>query len=195
MKAINKIYITVIAFISAFVILLVFGIMPILRGLATASDKIISQKATLEVFQARLKNIDYFNKKKPSYKPSLDRLASCFVRQEAPVGFIEFLEKEADSLNLLIKISPARSSANKDIPSNWGKIWLAVSVNGSFSNCLKFIDRLEHSEYLLDISQVNIKKEIEKSGQNTQSQSESGNLGEISVDMLLTAFSNKNYPK
>lgn len=179
----NKIYLILIVWIIIFGLLLRFGIFSLAKELNRTSEEFAFQKKALELFQLRVEDFKNFQKNYSFYQTIIKKIENSFVNQEAPINFIKFLEKEAENLNLSKEISPL------SIPQRETDIWLpiafSVALGGPFSDCLKFLERLEQSHWLIEISQLNIKRVEEKEKKKFESLS----IGEVTFNITLKTFS------
>ena len=156
----KKIYITLLCFVIVFGILIKFGILPSIEALKRNSQALSLQKKALNLFQSQVEDLKNFQKEFSQYQPILEKVNHSFVAREAPINVIEFLEEEARNLNLPIEISPLIITQKKTDP--WVPVAFSISFAGTFPNCLRFLERLEQSLWLIEISQLNIERISEK---------------------------------
>jgi hypothetical protein len=181
----KKIYFTLFCFAVILGVLIRIEVLPLLKQLERNSEFFSLQKKALTVFQAQLESFKNFQKDLPLYQSVLERVEKSFVAKDAPIEFIEFLEKEARTFNLFIKISPSEALPTKEDP--WIPVGFSVSVGGEFSNCLKFLERLEKSPFLIAISQLNIVRISEKNLRLKEF--ENLKPGDVSLRLNLKVFS------
>ena len=179
----RKIYITSLCFLIIFSLAIIFGILPLLAELKKSSELLDFQKKALNLFQSQLIDLENFQQKYSLYQPTLERIEKSFVSPEAPVLFVEFLEEEAQKSDIEIEISPLTLSPAKTDP--WQNIGFQVFIGGPFPNCLKFLERLEQSSWLVEIFQLNIHR-IEEGGREKRLE---GLLpGDVSFNISLKTF-------
>jgi len=160
MTAKRKIYIISICFLVIFVVAIIFGVTPLLKEIKKSSENLVFQKRALNLFQSQLVDLENFQKNYSLYQPTLERIEKSFVASEAPIDFIEFLEREAQKSGLKIEISPLTLSLIKTDP--WWSTGFRVFVGGSFPSCLRFLEILEQAPYLIEIFQLDIERIGEK---------------------------------
>ena len=97
---------------------------------------------------------DLFGKEKEKF----NKVESLFIDPEMPVEFINFLEKTAKDQNLSIDLSISPSPIGKDL---WPAIGFQINLAGFSPDVFKFLEKLSHSRYLIDIQSLEISK-IEK---------------------------------
>ncbi|MBZ9572717.1 hypothetical protein KJA17_00775 [Patescibacteria group bacterium] len=182
MTAKRKIYIISICFFVIFTLAIIFGITPLVGEIKKSSENLIFQKRAFNLFQSQLKDLENFQKNYSLYQSTLERIEKSFVVLEAPIDFIEFLEKEAQKSDLKIEISPLTLPPAETDP--WGSTGFQISVGGPFPSCLKFLERLERSPYLVEIFQLNIERIEEKGNRRFEGLSP----GDVSFNIALKAF-------
>ncbi len=141
------------------VILTVFLIFFLGGKIKDNSDKIIEIRKEIIISQGESGDVSQIKREFGKIKPNLDKIDNLFVDSEAPVKFIEFLEKTAARTNAVIEINP---SAVKE-ESVWEGIGFQLRITGSPDSCLRFLDKLESSFYLTKIGSVSISKIEEES--------------------------------
>ena len=183
----QKIYLTLVLFGAMFLILIIFGFLPFFKKVKTISQEFNLEKNTLDLVQTQLEELKDFQRKASSYHPFLEELQKLFVVEDAPISFIEFLEKEAKTSQLSLKINPLNIKPSEADP--WIPVSFSVSLGGSFPSCLRFLDRLENSPWLVDIFQLNVERVSKKS--SWQRKFESLQPGDVYFNLSLKAFSGK----
>lgn len=184
MTAKRKIYVTTICFLVIFVLAVIFGILPSMVEIKKSSENLVFQKRILDLFQQQLMNLEDFQENYSFYQPTLERIEKSFVVSEAPIDFIEFLEREAQKAGLELEIYPLTLPlAETDL---WKSSGLRIMIGGSFSSCSRFLERLEQSPYLLEIFQLNIERIGEK---GPGKKFETLTLGDVTFNINLKTFS------
>lgn len=112
------------------------------QGRLTKLDLTIQElKNTQAILNREAQNIAGFN--------------DLFADSENPIAFIEFLEQEAERLELTAKISPC---VPQKIPGDpWASMDLQLSLVGLPQNFLRFLEKLEAAPYLIEISGLNVR--------------------------------------
>ena len=78
------------------------------------------------------------------------------VSLDVPVKLIEFLEDTANDSSLYINISPV--SLKKVYDDLWDFVSFRLNLFGSYSNFMKFFEKLESSPFLIEIQDLSIKR-------------------------------------
>ena len=148
------------------VALLLFSIVfPLLQEVKLNSQELRHQKKMLAALQQQLDGLASLKKDYLALGQDLARIEELFVDKEAPIDFIEFLERQAQGLDLALEILPLRLQASQD--DFWQPLGFQILVAGSFPSCLKFLEKLEASPFLLRFESIDInrfsKREIQYS--------------------------------
>ncbi len=150
----RKLYLTFAVFGCIFAALIICGILPLFTKVRDNSRDLVRQKTALNLFQAQLSSLADFQKKYPLYQEYLTKIKNSFVDPTAPINFMEFLEAQAEKAGLRIKISALSSSQTS--PGFWLSTQLEISLAGSLKNCLRFLEELQHSPWLVEIFELSI---------------------------------------
>lgn len=175
----KKIYIITIFFIGFFIASTVFFIIPLIKSIEKDSHDLVAIKGDRDFFSEEKKNIQKFESVFIEIEPNFNKTNDLFVNSEIPIEFINYLEKTALDSNVSIKILPS-VDINKSVSNLWSYLVFSLEGSGSFNDFSRFIEKLENSRYLIQIQNLNIKKEI--------SFQENSNK-EIEASFLLKVFS------
>ncbi len=158
-KRINS---SVTIFIVLILLTVVFVIFPLSREIKSNSRELVFQKESSTALQAKILNLEKFKVLRKSLEEFLEKTQGLFVNSSLPIEFINFLETISGRCQVQIEISPP--SAGKIEKDPWPSLTFQISLTGSFSNFLKFLEKLENSPYLVEIQNVNISKATKKGG-------------------------------
>lgn len=141
--------------IITLILILVF-IYPLFKGAKLNSLELISVKKELALFQDKAGGIEKLKTTYKKIEPDLEKIDQLFIDSEVPVNLIEFLEKTAKGSGLLIKISPTSlKPVEQDL---WNSITFRLTLIGSFTNFLRFLEKTEASAYLIEIQDLFVKR-------------------------------------
>lgn len=139
------------------VLLIVFVIYPSFIQIKKISEDFVEEKRKLILFEKEMENLKGIESLYKKYQPNLEKIDQLFINPEFPIEFIESLEKKAQEFQLgKIEISPLPRKEIKTDP--WPSLSFQISLSGSFPNFLRFFEKLENSPYLIEISNLNLKK-------------------------------------
>jgi len=159
----KKIYIS-LGFFSAAVLVFVFLIVyPLLADIKKDSQDFILQKNSFAELQLREENFKKLRDFYQSHQEELKKIDDLFIDSETPIEFIEFLEKEAKKSSLAIEVFTNYSKKSES--EKWNFSNYQLSVRGSFPNTLRFLGKIETAPYLIEISNLDIRK---MSGENLE---------------------------
>ena len=156
----KKIYISLCLFTAAALVFAFFVIHPLLTQIRENSSNFVLQKNSFAELQEREANFKKLKNFYQTYEQDLKRIDALFINSSDPVeftAFMEFLENDAKDCGLSIEIlSLPVKKAESDA---WNFNNYQLSLEGSFSNVLKFLEKLENAPYLIEISNLNTKKD------------------------------------
>ena len=159
MKTVSRINLSIIVFLVLAVSILIFGVYPIFKDIEKNSEELVNQKKELVILEAQITNLEKFKIVYKNLEEILERIQGLFVDARVPVDFIRFLENTAESSSLDISISP--TSSGKFGSDYWQSLIFQISSSGSFSNFLRFLEKLENNPYLIEVQSLNISRDGE----------------------------------
>lgn len=183
----RKIYLTLLSFAILCILIMGFGFSPIFSSIKNSAQDLALKKATLELLESRLSSSKQFQENYPILKRELSKIEDSFIALEAPIGFMEFLESEAQKTNLEMVVSPLSFLSTGSDP--WSSVGFRVMVGGRFSDCSRFLERLEQSPWLIEIYRLNIERISERVKGATALKNLT--IGNVVFTFHLKAFSGK----
>jgi hypothetical protein len=156
MKPKNKIILSVsimIVLATAFIIFLVY---PLFLELEKYSENILLQKEKLADLDVKAGSLENFKTIKSQIEPNLKKAESLFIDKDLPLGFINFLEKTSRDYQLSLGLSS--SPLNNPQNGTWPFFVFQITNSGAFSNFLKFLEKLENSNYLIEIQSLGVSR-------------------------------------
>ncbi|MDP2672675.1 MAG: hypothetical protein Q8O84_02590 [Nanoarchaeota archaeon] len=142
MKIEAKIKISLSAIIILCLVFIVFLIWPLLKDIKKSSSDISEQKQKLLLLESKSKNLEKFQNRYVDIEPT----EAFFVKADLPVDFIRFLERTSKDSDITAKISLSSGTYQ-------------IAVAGSFPNFLRFLERLQNSQYLIEIGNFNVARQ------------------------------------
>jgi len=134
--------------------------LPILNEIRSISKEFQSIKENQNFLHLQINEIKKFNQALDSYKPAFRRADEIFIDPQAPIDFINFLEKKPQELNISLQTS---SISLPQIQSeSLTEITFDVIIHGPFINFLKFLKTIENSHYLIVIEDIVISEMTER---------------------------------
>lgn len=129
---------------------------PVFQGIRNFSNQFVVERNNLFSIESKIKDLEKFRAEYANISPDLARAESLFVNAELPVDFIRFLEENSQSSGINLKISPSASVA---IPGDlWKSSVFQLTLAGSYSGVLRFIDKLENGPYLIGFQNFSLSK-------------------------------------
>jgi len=152
----KKIYLTLIIFSLLIILMIVFVVFPLFRGIKNNSKELIVQKEKFVALEAKITNLEKFKVLYAELQHFLKEIDNLFVDSGVPIEFISFLEKTSEKSQLKIEILP--TSDKKMEKDFWPYLAFQITSTGSFPNFLKFLEKLENGPYLVEVQNVSIGK-------------------------------------
>jgi len=159
-KFISKIQFLILILVVLFILLAVFVIYPIFKDIKAKSQELVSQKEKLVILESTVMNLEKFRVLYQDLDKILDKIDSLFINSELPVDFISFLERTSGECSIESEIS--LGGVGKSEKSLWTPVNFQITVKGSSSNFLKFLEKLENSPYLIDIQKLTVNRSNEE---------------------------------
>jgi len=156
----HKIYLTSIIFIALFCAE-IFGLIPFLFSkINSTSVNLAKERQNLEVVQKNAREAAAAEDKYQAIKPHLDEISKSLLDRGEVLDFIMVLEKVASETGnqsdiLVITNNSGTKAAEKKEADK--AMRFQVSLNGSFSNLVKFLSKVENMPYLNDIDGIQIR--------------------------------------
>jgi len=151
----KKIIVVSIIFGIIVIILLCFVIYPLLSRVKKNSQEFILAKKELVSFKAETEEFEQSKEVYRSLKTDLEKIDQLFINPDVPIDLIKFWRKTAKDSGTLIDISPTSLGAKETVL--WDSIGFRLDLIGSFSNFLKFLEKIETAPYLIEIQNLSAK--------------------------------------
>ncbi len=150
----NKIKLSIFSFSVILILIVVFVVMPVFNEIKSNSEELAKREADLVAIETKISNLEKFRLTYKELEETLSEIGNLFIDSEVPVEFINFLEETAGDNSLKIEISSAVSQTVKG--DSWPSIAFQTQITGSFSDFLKFWERVENSVYLVEVKNLNV---------------------------------------
>lgn len=143
----NQIYISILIFFLLALLLFFSIIFPFFKKIKAGIEELELLRQRTTFFETRLNNIEKLKKANSKIEDFLEKAKNVFVKKDAPIEFISFLEKIAKDCEVFIKIVPVE----KQITENKNAIHLQILVISSFPKISCFLEKLESGQYLIEV--------------------------------------------
>ena len=153
-KSIKKIYLLIAIFLGINILLCVFIIFFFLKPIKDSSQSFLEAREKLSFLTSQAKDFEKIKNFYTKHKSDFEKIDNAFINPDAPIDFINFLEKNAQDCQLQLKINSLIREQTKEgaMPG----LFFQININGLFSNLLRFINRIEKGQYLVEITDFNI---------------------------------------
>jgi hypothetical protein len=167
-------------------LLVVIIVVPLLRNTYKIFNDITGVKRGVASFNSETLEADAFDQEYNSLQITPDSIEQSLVSESAPIDLIQFLEDTAKDASLLIDISPV--SVQKESSDPWNSIGFSVKLTGDFTSCMRFLEKIENSDYFIKAVKFDAKL-------ITQKDVSLKRYEEFSVGQILTTVDFKVYTK
>ncbi len=182
----NKICLSIAIFFLITIFCVIFLIFPLFKEIKKGAAEIVSQKKDLFFLETKTESFGEFKSSYLGIESGLGKIDTLFVDSEVPIDFISFLEKTARDCRIEIKISPALPTKIEKEP--WPSMIFQIASINSFPNFLKFLEKLESSNYLMKTQSLNVAR-------LSETELKSKEFGQFSLGDVQTMLTLKAYVK
>lgn len=183
----KKVIISVAFFLILSILLMAFVIFPFFSEIKDNSRKFPIQKQNLALLEEEVKNLQVFKKTWPEVSPSLEKIDHLFFTNDprSLIDFRNFWYKTAQDTGVSLKISMASlpQAANT---SPWPSTAFNFVSAGSFSSLLNFLEKLQSSNYLIEIQELNITRLTESELRSAEFERFSS--GDVKANILIRIY-------
>lgn len=156
-----KLLIVSFVFLTISGLLIFQAILPILGSIKIHSRILRETKRDLAGFIEKSQLLPSVREDYAVLKPNLEMINNLFVDIQAPVSFLNSLEKTAQSARLPIEVSLLTAKApakDADQAEKAASMSFKVILIGSFSDCWRFLDKMENLPYLITIENLGLRR-------------------------------------
>lgn len=153
----KRIYLTLIIFAFLIILIIVFIVFPLFGEIKNNSKELIVQKEKFVVLETKIANLEKFKVLQADLQYFLKEIDNLFVDPIVPVEFIGFLENTSEKSGLETEIMPVGSDKKME-KGFWPYLTFQITSSGSFSNFLKFLEKIENGPYLIEVQNLSISK-------------------------------------
>ena len=148
----------IIAFVFLIIALAIIFLLahPAFKEIKKNSDEFVRIKKELVSLENDRRNLIKRQQFYGNLAPDLLKTENLFISASFPVQFVRFLEKtasEADVLMTIGNVEPAKSGADP-----WRYAGFQLSLRCYLPDCLKFLEKIENSPYLINVQNLNIRR-------------------------------------
>lgn len=198
MNSRKKTIIVVIIFGIATLALIYFVIYFLLNDIKKDSQAFVAYEENLVVLRSKIGSLKKFEKNYQLNQQNFEKIDRLFYNPEVPTDikkFADFLRKTAEDSQILFDKEIPPPSSKKTIAADpWPFVTFQLTFQGSLSNVAKFLEKLESAPYLIEISNLTMKrltkKEIEAIALRAMMEEESRvlSLSDISANLSIKVF-------
>jgi len=148
-----QIYVILACFSAFVLVFLVFFIFPCIQDIRKKFQELVLEKNNFAALASQVSEVEKFKANYANYMQDLQKIDRTYLDPKNPASFFEFLENAARVCNLSIEVSITTAGVEKDIESGF-----RVLAQGTFSDAIKFLEKLESAPYLLRVQDIDFKQ-------------------------------------
>lgn len=154
----QRIYITCGGFLAALVLFIVFFTLPLIGKIHQESQKLIQQKQAIDAFYRDWKSFHDAQKNYGDFQEALSGF-DIFLAPARAIKFISATESAARQTQQNAELDVLEKTAGeKEVVGADPVLNFKVSLQGSFSNLIKFLIHLESGAYYSDVWSLQISR-------------------------------------
>jgi len=155
----KKFYINLTVFLAIYIILIATVVLPLVKEIESNSTRLIEAREEMVFYSVEKSSIHELSLLFEEIDIELEKVDSLFIDSEVPLDFINFLEKLAKDLDIKLTIASVEFKEGEE--DSWSYFVFSLDLESDYISFARFLEKLENSSYLIEISQINAKK-IEK---------------------------------
>ena len=152
----NKINLSLLIFSVLIIGSIFFVIHPVFKEIKTNSEDLIFKKQSFASLEMKIENLKSSQVFLSGIRPNLEKINQLFIDSEIPIDFINFLEKTAEEIDIIIEILALPFP--KIEKNSWPSVLFQISSIASFDKFLRFLEKIENSSYLIKPQNLNIRR-------------------------------------
>ncbi|PIU16327.1 hypothetical protein COT20_00675 [bacterium (Candidatus Gribaldobacteria) CG08_land_8_20_14_0_20_39_15] len=159
---------------------------PLVKRIQINANNLDIQKNSLAIAEERNGKLEVLQKNIDNLKKNSQFVQNAFIDSSAPVQFMEFLEKQAQNHRLGLAASLFNLSDTKN--DLWLAIGVRLEIEGQLADCLRFMETIENSHWVVAITRFDLQKIKQK---ETTGEFQENPGAEILLSLDIKAFSGK----
>jgi len=161
----NKILIAHLLAFLAFALIVVFFVRPLWADIKSNAQQLLETNRNFEFIKEKSDKINSVRSDYKNMEPDLSKMSGFLIDSKTPIDLIKFWESTAkeESLNIDIGSYPLE----KDDSDLWPSMGFQVKLTGSLSSFMRFLEKVESSQYFLEVKSLSIVKSADRVNEKT----------------------------
>jgi Tfp pilus assembly protein PilO len=168
----NKPQRNILISIGFFLIFLILSvaliIVPWIKEMKETSEDFLTEKRKITSLKEKIANLDILKAELLEIEKGTSFYNNSFINEEDPIEFITFLERIAEGLE--VSLAPLTVSKIEMDGSLFAPLAFQLSASGKYDNFARFLDKLESSEWILNIKDINISRSSTDEGNEVRAE-------------------------
>ncbi|MCX6765132.1 MAG: type 4a pilus biogenesis protein PilO [Candidatus Nealsonbacteria bacterium] len=161
----NKILIAHLLTFLVFALIVVFFVRPLWMDIKSNAKQLFETKRDFEFIKEKSDKINLVRSDYKRMESDLSKMSGFLIDPKTPIDLIKFWESTAkeESLNIDIGSYPLEK-VDSDL---WPSMGFQVKLTGSYSSFMRFLKKVESSQYFFEVKSLSIVKSAEKVNEKT----------------------------
>jgi Tfp pilus assembly protein PilO len=135
---------------------LAFVFFPNFKKITLSQGEIFQTLKEIQSLQAKVQKLPEYKQVEGKIISESEKIEKILINSEIPIEFLQYLESTAKDCKVNLKILSLQRE--KLLQDNLQALTIQISVNGKFPDIFCFLKQIENSNYLVQITNLNITK-------------------------------------
>jgi len=151
-----QILLSFLIFLLFTALFLAFVFFPNFEKITLSQGEIFQTLKEIQSLQAKVQKLPEYKQVEGKIISESEKIEKILINSEIPIEFLQYLESTAKDCKVNLKILSLQKE--KLLQDNLQALTIQISVNGKFPDIFCFLKQIENSNYLVQITNLNITK-------------------------------------
>jgi Tfp pilus assembly protein PilO len=151
-----QILLSFLIFLLFTALFLAFVFFPNFKKITLSQGEIFQTLKEIQSLQAKVQKLPEYKQVEGKIISESEKIEKILINSEIPIEFLQHLESTAKDCKVNLKILSLQKE--KLLQDNLQALTIQISVNGKFPDIFCFLKQIENSNYLVQITNLNITK-------------------------------------
>lgn len=158
----RKFFIISASFAISVIALGVFILWPVANGIVDSAGELREKRIEVLRIEEEQEYAVRFQQFQETHQADLRQIEDLFVDSETPSAFGEYLEEVARRAGVEFEVNPSEPMESKE--DRWPSMLIRINSEGTYEDIEEVLLNLENAPYLIEISGVNIQRQVGPEG-------------------------------
>ncbi len=161
----NKVIFYIFGLLAVLLLLVLLFVVPLVKDIISSSKELVGQREKLASVNLLAERYRGFESRYAYYEDKLEDMSELLKSEgaldpEIPIEFINFFKDQAENYQISLNIIPVESKEKDDF---WQILKFRIKGQGRYEAFMRFLQKLEYSNWFVEVSSLNIKKSSQAS--------------------------------